>query len=158
MSKNNTRHHPPGDVRVAKSAVDAFHDDLVAKAAVETAATFDVHVVFNVGKITAGPKKDLAAELATFPMTYLLYEPPGGTTYAELLDVFFGEPRAKLSKEILVLVLLKLQAMSRLEESRRPPLMDELERDYFRPLFNMAMGYSFAKVPQEIVAISKFKF
>lgn len=158
MSKNKTHRFPAADVRVAKSALDAFRENLVAKAAVETATTFDVHVVFNVGKITVGPAKDLMAELVDYPMTFLLYEPPGGATYAELLDVFFGAPRAKKAKELMTMALLELHAMSRMAEDRRSPMRDKIEVCYLRPLFDMAVAYSFAKVPQVIVAISKSVF
>ncbi|KQS84836.1 hypothetical protein [Rhizobium sp. Leaf383] len=157
MAKKTTYRFPEADVLLAKAAIAALRDDLVAKAASETAPTFDLHVVFNVGKLTAGPAKGLAAELVDYPMTYLLYEPPGGATYAELLDVLFGAPRAESAERFMACTLLMLQMMARLGDLERPPLMIVTEKCFLGPLLEMTMAYSYAKVPQETVAVITYQ-
>ena len=152
MSKKTTFRFPAADVLAAKAAMTAFHDDLVAKAAVDTETIDDPHVVFGVGEIVAGPKSDLAMEMAADPSAYLLIDPPGGITYAELHDIFFGAPRQKKAEELMGFTLVMLDMIRRVGVPKGRSLMAYTEDKFLFPLLLMAMEYSNEKVPQEIVS------
>lgn len=113
----------------------------------------DPHVVFGVGKIVVGPKTDLATELAAVPMTFLLIDPPGGITYAELHDIFFGAPRQKKAEELMGFTLVMLAMIRRVGETKARSLMALTEENFLGPLLLMAMAYTNEKVPQEIVGV-----
>ena len=152
MSKKTTFRFPAADVLAAKAAMTAFHDHLVAKAAVNKETIDDPHVVFGVGEIVAGPKSDLAAKLAADPSAYLLNDPPGGITYAEQHDIFFGAPRQKEAEELMGFTLVMLQMIRRFGEPKGRSLMSFTEEKFLFPLLLMAMEYSNEKVPQQIVS------
>ena len=134
MAKKTTFRFPAADVLAAKAAMTAFHDHLVAKAAVNNETIDDPHVVFGVGEIVAGPKSDLAAKLAADPSAFLLIDPPGGITYAELCDIFFGAPRQKKAEELMGLTLLMLQMIHRVGEPKGRSLMAFTEEKFLFPL------------------------
>ncbi|RVO68339.1 hypothetical protein [Sinorhizobium meliloti] len=152
MAKTTTYRFPAADVLAAKAAMTSFHDDLVAKAAAYTETIDDPYIVFGVGKIVAGPKTTLAMEMAADPMAYLLIDPPGGITYADLHDLFFGAPRRKKAEELMGFTLVMLQMIRRVGEPKGRSLMALTEENFLGPLLQMAMTYTNEKVPQEIVS------
>lgn len=153
MAKTTTTYSfPAEDVLAAKAAVTAFHNDLVAKAALYAETIDDLHIVYGVGNIVAGPLTALATEMAAEPSAFLLVDPPGGITYADLHDLFFGEPRQNKAEELMGFTLVMLQMMRRADETKMRPLMAFTEKNFLGPLLEMALSYSNAKVPHEIVS------
>lgn len=155
MAKTTYR-FPAADVLAAKAVMSALHETLVKKAAENDKPIFDLHLVFNIGKIAAAPKKEVMANLTADPMAYLLIEPPGGITYAALDDLLFGAPRAKQVEELMGFTLLMLQMIRRVGLAKGPSLMTFTEDTFLRPLLGLVMAYTNELVPQEITHVVEY--
>jgi len=147
---------PAADLLAAKAVISDLGQNLLEKAAAHDEPIFDLHLVFNIGTIVAGPKEDLTTEFAADPMMYLLIEPPGGITYADLHDLLFGNKRANKAEELMRNTLLMLQLIQRGGETEAMRLTALTEDTFLLPLLQLAVAYTHAKDQQEITHVVKW--